>query len=123
MDGKFLLIINFVVYLLTFLIYVKKKKALDLGTVCLFTFALSSFGSVWYYSFDMVPSFYPDMNILALSFIYVIFFMSVMPLLFINYGQIKMIASRKYQNAFYALSCFCFTATVWKLLCPWHQFL
>lgn len=106
MDGKFFLIINFVVYLLTFLIYVKKKKALDLGTVCLFTFALSSFGSVWYYSFDMVPSFYPDMNILALSFIYVIFFMFVMPLLFINYGQIKMIASRKYQNAFYALSCF-----------------
>lgn len=106
MDGNFILTINFVVYLLTFLIYVKKKKALDLGTVCLITFMLSSFGSVWYYSFDKVSTFYPDINIVALSYIYIVFLMFVMPLLIINYRQIKMISSSRYQNVLHVISCF-----------------
>lgn len=106
MDGNFILIINFVVYLLTFLIYVAKKKAFDLGTICLFSFMLSSLGSVWYYSFDKVSSFYPDMNIVALMFVYFVFIMFVIPLLFINYKQIKMISSSKYQNVLHVTSCF-----------------
>lgn len=106
MDGNFLLTINFVVYLLTFLIYVKKKKAFDLGTVCLFTFTLSSLGSVWYYSFDKVSTCYPDMNVIAFSFIYIVFLMFVMPLLFINYRQINMISSSRYQNILHVISCF-----------------
>ena len=74
MDGYFLLLINAALYAITFVVYMLKKRMIDFGAICLFTFMLSSIGSAWYYSFDKVPSFYPDITISALLYIYFLFF-------------------------------------------------
>lgn len=91
MESFDILFINFLIYLCTLVLYLKKKKSYDLGFVCLFTFTLSSFSSVWYYSFDNVPLFYPDIRVEALLYIYILFMLCISPLLSLNNNDIQKI--------------------------------
>lgn len=106
MDGYFLLLVNAVAYIATFVLYIYKKRSLDLGAVCLFTFALSSVGSAWYYSFDKVPIFYPDISVGALAYIYMLFMLFVAPLLVLRNVGMEKDSFKRYSSVLDFLSSF-----------------
>lgn len=106
MDGYFLLLINAALYIITFVVYLLKKRMLDFGAICLFTFMLSSIGSAWYYSFDKVPSFYPDISIPALLYIYLLFLLFVIPFLYLKRNEILSVNLKKYAVVLNMLSSF-----------------
>lgn len=106
MDGYFLLLINAALYAITFVVYMLKKRMIDFGAICLFTFMLSSIGSAWYYSFDKVPSFYPDITISALLYIYFLFLLFVVPFLYLKRSDILSVNLKKYADVLNILSSF-----------------
>ncbi len=106
MDGYILLLINAIVYIAIFAIYLYKKRCINLGSICLFTFMLSSIGSAWYYSFDQVPIFYPNISVGALLYVYLLFMLFVVPLLILKNINISSDSFTKYASVLSLLSSF-----------------
>ena len=104
MESFDILLINFLIYLCTLVFYLKKKKSYDLGFICLFTFTLSSLGSVWYYSFENVSSFYPHIRFEALMYIYILFMLCILPLLSLKSDNIQNVNITGYQKIIHFLS-------------------
>lgn len=104
MNSHEILLLNFLLYILTLIIYVKRKKSFDLGFVCLFMFALSSLGSIWYYSFDMVPYSYPDIRFTPLVFIYVLVLICFTPFLLLRVDRIQKLQTGVYDGIIQVLS-------------------
>lgn len=80
---------NAILYVGTLLIYTYKKRALDLGFVCLFMFSVASVGSIVYYSFPEVEKYYPNIRVEPLLYTYVLYLFAVMPILFLETKSIK----------------------------------
>lgn len=100
MENKSILFLNFLLYLFVLFFYYKKKNKFDLGFVCLFMFMLSSLGSVIYYSFDMVPLYYPNIRVLPLLYLFSLAMLCFYPLLSINSTNIKYFDNEGYDNIF-----------------------
>lgn len=107
MDGLFALQLNALLYILTFVVYfIKKRTLLDLGAICLLTFMLSSIGSVWYYSFDIVPKCYPYVSVNALVYIYCLFLIFLIPFLILKIDNTIIIYFEEHENILNMLSSF-----------------
>lgn len=98
MENRELLFLNFLFYLFTFIFYVLKKRRFDLGFVCLFMFMLSSLGSVIYYSFDMVPFYYPNIQMLPLSYLFILTMLCFYPFLSFDMKNIRRFDSYGYDD-------------------------
>ena len=98
MENRELLFLNFLFYLFTFIFYFLKKRRFDLGFVCLFMFMLSSLGSVIYYSFDMVPFYYPNIQMLPLSYLFILTMLCFYPFLSFDMKNIRRFDSYGYDD-------------------------
>lgn len=99
-----ILILNFFAYLLTLIIYAKHKRKIDLGFLCISAFTLSSLGACWYYSFDLVPLYYPNIRIVPLIYIYALVLLCITPFIRLRLDIIKKFDSTGYEDIFNALS-------------------
>lgn len=84
-----ILIINFIAYLLLFIIYQCKKKQFDLGSVVLLVWLLGSAGSVWYYTFTLTQIIYRNIQIAPLLYIFILNLFMFYPFCKKNYNKIK----------------------------------
>lgn len=100
----YILILNFFAYLLTLIIYAKHKRKIDLGFLCISAFTLSSLGACWYYSFDLVPLYYPNIRIVPLIYIYALVLLCITPFIRLRLDKIKKFDSTGYEDIFNALS-------------------
>lgn len=107
MEGLFALQLNALLYIITFVVYfIKKRTLLDLGAICLLTFMLSSIGSVWYYSFDIVPKCYPYVSVNALVYIYCLFLIFLIPFLILKIDNSIIVYFEEHENILNMLSSF-----------------
>lgn len=104
MSSLNILIFNSILYIATLIIYFSKKKCFDHGLICLLAFSISSLGSVWYYSFENVPIYYPNIRVEALLYIYILFILCITPLLQLKRGSIKHINITGYEDILFYLS-------------------
>lgn len=98
MENIHILFLNFLLYMFVLIFYFRKKKRIDLGFVCLFMFMLSSLGSVVYYSFDMVPLYYPNISVLPLLYLFVLTMLCFYPILSIDNESIRHFNCWGYDN-------------------------
>lgn len=84
-----ILIINFIAYLLLFIIYQCKKKQFDLGSVILLVWIIGSVGSVWYYTFSLTQIIYRKIQFVPLIYIFIINLFMFYPFCKKKYSHIK----------------------------------
>ena len=84
-----ILIINAIAYIAAFFYYVRKYRTLiNLGTIILGIFSISSIGSIWYYTYPWTPITFPNITLTPLIFLFVIVLMCTYPLLKFNLENI-----------------------------------
>lgn len=89
-----LTILNAIAYLLSFIIYQRKKKIVDVGTFLYALFAFSALGSVWYYGHDNVDLFYPDITFLPYLYLWVMINLCLFPMSKVNFMKLQGIDDR-----------------------------
>lgn len=83
------LCINATAYCLLLLYYIYKIRSINLGIIVLAIFAISSIGSVWYYSFDVTPVYFPHVNTIPLVYLFVLVWICTKPLIDLNISRLK----------------------------------
>lgn len=83
------IIINAIAYVLTFCLYQRQKKSIDVGSLFYFIFAVASIGSVWYYSQDNVDRYYSDISPVAFIYLWLMINICLHPLAKCRFEKLK----------------------------------
>jgi len=84
-NSLFLIIVNAVIYWITFLIYQIKRKCFDLGSLLLLVFAISFSTSIYYFIYTSID--FTEYHILPAVFLYICILICIHPIL--KYHEIK----------------------------------
>ena len=84
-----LTILNAIAYLLSLIIYQRKKKTIDVGTFLYALFTFSALGSVWYYGHDNVDLYYPDITFIPYLYLWAMVNLCLYPMSKVNFQKIK----------------------------------
>ena len=87
-------VLNAVAYLFSLLMYQRKKKDIDVGTFIYALFALSSIGSVWYYSHDNMDIYYPNITFLPFLYLWIMINICIFPMSKLNFKKLRSIDDR-----------------------------
>lgn len=86
-----LLIFNAIAYIISFFLYQKKKREVDVGTFIYAIFALSAISSVWYYSHDNMHLYYPNITFPPFLFLWLMITICLLPMSKSNFKKLKSI--------------------------------
>lgn len=100
------LCVNASAYCLLLLYYLRKIKKINYGIIVLSIFAISSIGSVWYYTFDVTPIYFPNVYVIPLIYLFVLVWLCTKPLLDFDLSKIKGIDDRKISSVLIGLAVF-----------------
>lgn len=76
-------------FLLVYVLYQTKKRIFDTGSILYLIYVMSAFGSCWYYSQDKVDTFYPNITLTPLLFLFITINICLLPLWKLDTKSIK----------------------------------
>lgn len=85
-------------FLGTLILYQHRKKTYDPGSVLYSIYTISAFGSCWYYSLDKVSTFYPNVTLPPLLFLFATINICMIPLWTFDFSQVRGINSNGIDN-------------------------
>lgn len=83
------LCVNALAYCSLLMYYLHKYKSINLGIIVLFIFAIASIGSIWYYSFDITPTFFPHVYPIPLIYLFILVWICLKPFLDFDISRIN----------------------------------
>lgn len=75
-----LVAINAIAYIIPLILYYKKKRQIDIGFLFYTIFAVSAIGSFWYYSQEDVDIYYPNIELSAFVYLWLMINFCLLPL-------------------------------------------
>lgn len=101
-----LLIINAALYLILFIVYTKKKKTFDIGSIILLCWIIGSMGSVYYYTFEVSYLSYDNIKLIPLLYLFLVNLMMFYPFLKTDYSKITVIDTYNLKSVLRIISIF-----------------
>lgn len=89
-----LVAINAIAYIIPLILYYKKKRQIDIGFLFYMIFAVSAIGSFWYYSQEDVDLYYPNIELSAFIYLWLMINFCLLPLYQTNLRKITYIDDR-----------------------------
>lgn len=89
-----LVAINAIAYIIPLILYYKKKRQIDIGFLFYMVFAVSAIGSFWYYSQEDVDLYYPNIELSAFIYLWLMINFCLLPLYQTNLRKITYIDDR-----------------------------
>lgn len=89
-----LVAINAIAYIIPLILYYKKKRQIDIGFLFYMIFAVSAIGSFWYYSQEDVDLYYPNIELSAFVYLWLMINFCLLPLYQTNLRKITYIDDR-----------------------------
>lgn len=97
-----ILYLNAVVYVVTLVLFIRYKKTIkNMGVFLFALYTMSSIAAAWYYSYPMVPVYYPNITAPPLVYLYTCIVVCIIPTLQMDVGQVVGLDDsniRKYLN-------------------------
>ncbi len=85
------LLVNAILFCASLLFYLFRKKRFDVGTIFYTIMAISAIGSVWFYSYDHVDTYWPNVRITPLLFLWFTINICIHPCLKTDFSKVRQI--------------------------------